>query len=225
MNSLIVNEAVVRAVKAPTPTETWHPFAHSVLLDELEFVKELSGRTIQSHRYELSKDGRKFFGVWTFNYFPHPTRVTQISLGFRNSIDKSISVGLCAGTYVTVCSNMMFSGEWMVFRKHTKNVLEDLKLFVLEAFVSCMNKGGDEVVWQEELEQVSIFDYEWKALTYDAIDDGIIPPTKATPFFEAKERSSLSDWFNVATNILSQRSLLNTEVEYGKLKKLVSEYV
>lgn len=224
MSALTVNESIVRAVQAPTPTETWHPFNHSVLLDELEFARELAGLEISSHRYELSKDGRKFFGVWNFMDTQWSKEVCT-SIGFRNSIDKSISVGLTAGTYVMVCSNMAFSGEWLLFRKHTKNVLEDLKYFAMEAFGVCLKRARREAVLQEEMNLAPLSEKEWKVLTYDCISQGILPPTKAMELFVPGLERNLGVWFNVVTNTLSQRSLLNTETQYSNLRRLVEPYV
>lgn len=225
MSALTVSESTVRAVQAPEATSTWHPFPHALLLDELEFVRELSGLELSNTRYELSKDGRRMFGVWTFMAESYYLKSSHASIGFRNSIDKTMSVGLTAGTYVVVCSNMAFSGEWENFRKHTKNVLEDLKLFALQAFSVCLKKAKQETIWQDNLNCLPLTDEEWKCLTYDALYQYIIPPTKINAFLDPVLERSVGVWFNVATNILSQRSLLNTEHEYTALKKLVSPFV
>ena len=219
-----VNESIVRAVKAPQGTETWNPFPHAVLLDELEFVRNLAELNLSSHRYELNESGSKFFGMWNFEQ-PQWSERTQVSIGFRNSIDKSLSLGLTAGTFVTVCSNMAFSGEWIHFRKHTKNVLEDLHYFILQAFGVCLKRGRREAVIQDEMEIVPLSDKEWKCLTYDALEQKIIPPTKSIELFNPTLERTVGVWFNSVTNILSRRSLLSTEDQYTKLRQLVGAYV
>jgi len=49
-----------------------------------------------------------------------------LGVAFRNSYDKSISVGVALGFNVFICNNLAISGEIRILRKHTKNVWEDL---------------------------------------------------------------------------------------------------
>ena len=44
-----------------------------------------------------------------------------LSVGIRNSIDKTLPLGFCAGNRVFVCDNLSFSADLMVNRKHTVN--------------------------------------------------------------------------------------------------------
>ena len=44
-----------------------------------------------------------------------------LSVGIRNSIDKTLPLGFCAGNRVFVCDNLSFSAELLVNRKHTVN--------------------------------------------------------------------------------------------------------
>ena len=43
-----------------------------------------------------------------------------LAVGVRNSIDKSLPLGFCAGSRVFVCDNLSFRSELMVHRKHTR---------------------------------------------------------------------------------------------------------
>src|SRR5262249_47610898 len=45
----------------------------------------------------------------------------NLSVGVRNSIDKTLPLGFCAGNRVFVCDNLSFSAELLVNRKHTVN--------------------------------------------------------------------------------------------------------
>lgn len=226
MSQLQTTEAKIRSIQAPTATRTWHPFPHALLLDELEMVREIAELDVTSRRYELTSEGRKFFGTWTFGNGEDPS-TPQASIGFRNSIDRSLSVGLCAGTHVSVCSNLAFSGEWMQFRKHTRFVLEDLRLFVLEAFGKALQRGKEEVAWQSKMDTLHISMNDWKILTYDALDLNIIAPSKVTHVIEKGREGDflLGGWFNTITSILSRRSLLHTEQNFIGLRGLVQSYL
>jgi hypothetical protein len=221
--SLITTEAEVRLVKAPAATATWYPFPHSILLDELEKAAEVAAVQPTQTRYELSKDGLKFFGVWIFQN--GNKEVPQVSIGFRNSIDKSMAIGLTAGTYVTVCSNMAFNGQWMQFRKHTKNVLEDLKLFIQQAFARAIKIARRDIQWQQRLDVIDLTPDDWKILTYDALDSGVVAPAKSAPLFDFNGKRSLGNWFNVITNVLSNRSLIYTEQNFAQLRFMVEHFL
>ena len=57
-----------------------------------------------------------------------------LSVGFRNSYDRSMSIGIAIGASVFVCDNLALQGEVAVMKKHTKNVwtaLEDLAITTL----------------------------------------------------------------------------------------------
>lgn len=111
----------------------------------------------------------------------------------------------------------------MQFRKHTKFAEKDLWLFVLEAFGMALQASLKEVEWQHHINTIPCPPEDWKVLTYTAIDHEIIPPSKITPFLEKGRENDLTlgDWFNVATNILSQRNLLYTEENFSMLRNLV----
>ena len=55
-----------------------------------------------------------------------------VSIGFRNSYNKSISAGFCAGSRVIVCSNLMFTGDIVRIRRHTRNILTDIDVIIKE---------------------------------------------------------------------------------------------
>ena len=56
-----------------------------------------------------------------------------LSIGFRNSYDKSLSVGLAVGGQVFVCDNLCLSGEVTVLKKHTLNVITSIESLALSA--------------------------------------------------------------------------------------------
>lgn len=225
MSSLIVTEHDVRRVKAPPATDTWQPFPHAVLLDELEQARAKANQAVSHKRYELSKDGQQFFGAWIFDANSADNSQPQVSIGFRNSINKSLSVGITAGTHIMVCSNMAFSGDWIQFRKHTRNVLVDLHTFVGRAFEVAFSRAANMVGWQQNLDTIDISPNDWKILTYDAIKYGVVAPSKLDQIFSHRGQLTLGIWFNIITNVLSQRSLIHTEDSFANLMFMVREYL
>ena len=65
------------------------------------------------------------FGVFSCTNGSNPQDYA-LAIGLRNSYDRSLSVGLVAGSQVFCCDNLAFSGESGMARKHTVHVFRDL---------------------------------------------------------------------------------------------------
>ena len=117
----------------PTPEAEGicRPVSH---IEAVETVREqvgASGWGIVEERYGLvGEKGEKLFGVMTIESQDHPD--WRHCIGIRNSHDKSIRLGVCAGLSVIVCSNLCFGGNKTVQRKHTTRI--DVKDVVRQAF-------------------------------------------------------------------------------------------
>lgn len=90
----------VIAVPTPERTKTWGVIGHGDLIDTLKYATDEAGLEIRREEYSLSKDGGRVFGVFTL---VGQDKEKASMLGFRNSIDKTLAVGLTAGTRVFVC--------------------------------------------------------------------------------------------------------------------------
>lgn len=95
----------------PTPesTETHTIVPHHKVIEAL--VESLSFRHLEvvNEEYAVNKDAMRMFGVLELNVQESDIR---ISLGVRNSHDKSFSLGLTVGYRVFVCSNLAFHGDF-----------------------------------------------------------------------------------------------------------------
>ena len=70
--------------------------------------------------YAVTGDGMRLFGFLEVSIEHDGVR---LALVFRNSHDKSFSLGLLAGYRIFCCDNLAFHGEFIgIARKHTKNV-------------------------------------------------------------------------------------------------------
>lgn len=106
-------------IPTPPATDTFKPISHATLINEVE--KSLSYRhiSIESMDIAVSNDGMKLFSLLVLNADHEGVR---FAIGLRNANDRSMRVGLVAGYQVTVCSNMMFRGEFHpMLAKHSKN--------------------------------------------------------------------------------------------------------
>lgn len=112
----------VKAVVTPAPEGRWHPTSHAVVLDSVRETLTGAGYAVRAEKYALAKAGARFFGVLDLTTPLAPG--TCLSVGVRNSVDKSFPIGFAAGSRVFVCDNLAFSAELMIKRKHTVNGLK-----------------------------------------------------------------------------------------------------
>jgi hypothetical protein len=105
-------------VEVPPPTATWFPLSHASVLDRVEHTLLDSGFHPSKVSLALSADNARCFGIIDL---ATPIRQgVSLTVGFRNSIDRSLPIAMCAGNRVFVCDNLAFRSEIVVARKHTK---------------------------------------------------------------------------------------------------------
>jgi hypothetical protein len=140
MNELVLHRGAVKAtrgeldlIQVPAPTESYQPVSHFDLASKLITIGQdiLTDYTLVGENYGLARQGQQLFAVLKFQKGDNGM---ALSVGFRNSYDRSMSVGLCCGATVFVCDNLSLHGQIAVMKKHTKNVwtaLEDLAITTL----------------------------------------------------------------------------------------------
>tara|TARA_R100000655_G_scaffold38687_3_gene73738 strand:+ start:1058 stop:1810 length:753 start_codon:yes stop_codon:yes gene_type:complete len=118
-------------------TKTHHPVDNSRLVDLTHQALELNKFTIVDEAYAAKPDGSQFFGLLgleckrdeAFNY----------TLGIRNCSDKKFRLNYVHGTDCMICDNLEISGEFIVARKHTSKINDELLGLVFNA----VSKLGD----------------------------------------------------------------------------------
>lgn len=106
-------------VAPPLPEGRWYPIAHARVVHFARNMLKDSGFSIKRERFGLSQDNHRFFGVVDLD-----TPIIEgvsMTVGLRNSTDKTFPLGFCAGTRVFVCDNLAFKAELIVKKKHTLN--------------------------------------------------------------------------------------------------------
>jgi hypothetical protein len=117
----------LRTIPLPKETRTYKPVSHYDLAVNLGEVSGglLRGYQLDKAQYGLAREGNQMFGIHT--YRNGISSSMGLSIGFRNSYDKSMSVGIAIGASVFVCDNLALTGEIAIMRKHTANVWNDLE--------------------------------------------------------------------------------------------------
>ncbi len=128
--SATMNEII--AIPLPQKTRTYQPVPHEQLSTMLlQMVASIfPDFEYEKSHFGLAADGNKMFGIHTFR---SEDSALGLSIGFRNSYDRSMSVGISVGAAVFVCDNMVISGDITVLRKHTSHVIRDMESMALQA--------------------------------------------------------------------------------------------
>lgn len=108
-------------IPLPEESDTYKPVSHYHLANKLLTISQvvLKDYLIVGEHYGLARSGNQMFSYFKFQ---KEAGDMALSLAFRNSYDRSMSIGLAVGASVFVCDNLALQGEIVVMKKHTKNV-------------------------------------------------------------------------------------------------------
>jgi hypothetical protein len=166
-----VTREELASLSTPSATDTHKPVPHIELVKKLEEALAFRHINITQEEYCIAKDGSRLFGFLNVNA---EYEGLTFGIGLRNAHDKSMRLGLVAGYRVTVCSNMMFSGDFKpMLAKHSKH-------FDLEETLSI---GVDRIQrgWEPMKERVNFMRGKVlpittaQALIYRAFTEGKFP--------------------------------------------------
>lgn len=129
----------LESIPVPESTKTFVPVPHHELAILLRDLAEqlLPGFTYLRSQYGLAQDGQQMFG---FHTFKNSDNELGLSIGFRNSLNKTLSAGVVVGSNILVCSNLMLVGDITILRKHTPNVRQDLERLAIAAVYDSYSK-------------------------------------------------------------------------------------
>jgi len=115
-----LSRAELAIVPTPPSTPTHQIISHAEIVNSLEEALGFRHISVTSEEFAVSKNGLNFFGVMTLDQGIHGA---QFALGIRNSHSKAFRLSVVVGMRITVCSNLMFSGDFnIVLQKHSKNM-------------------------------------------------------------------------------------------------------
>lgn len=155
-----VNSKELAAVPTPQATATWFPIPHAQVLDTALSTLTQAGFHVNRSRFALSRDDARFFA--TLDLQTALATGVNLAVGIRNSIDRSLPIGFCAGHRTFVCDNLAFSSEIAVARKHTR--------FGAERFNEAICKAVQTLDAYRETEGARIKQFQHAELGDDAAD-------------------------------------------------------
>ena len=116
-----VTREVLESVPIPNATGTFQPISHSLIADMILEIGEnsLIGCSFKEEQFLISRFGQQVIGFLIFDF---GNNSEKLCIAYRNSYDKSISLGICAGVYNYDWDSFAFKGK-VIFMKHTYNLL------------------------------------------------------------------------------------------------------
>jgi len=199
----------IQAIPVPQATRTYQPVAHEHLSTMLlQMANHLLPNFSQaSTQFGLAADGNKMFGVHTLR---SENTSMGLSIGFRNSYDRSMSLGIAVGASVLVCDNLALSGDITILRKHTLNVIRDMESLALAAIYKSQRTYNQILMDAESMRLQEINDdnaYRMLGLVYGR---GIMTPRQIpiahreweSPQYEDFEPRTVWSLYNAITEAL-----------------------
>jgi hypothetical protein len=199
----------LREIPVPEETPTYKPVSHYDLAKNLA---EVSGTLLRDYeldrsQYGLARDGAQLFGVHTYR---NGSDSMGLSIGFRNSYDKSMSVGIAIGASVFVCDNLALTGEIAIARKHTSNVWQDLEELTITTIYRSQNNFTRILEDAQVMQGQFLSDNDAYRLIGLMYGNGIITPRQIpvvkkewlAPQHDAFEHRNTWSFYNAVTEAL-----------------------
>jgi hypothetical protein len=226
----------VLSVPTPPRTKTWGVIGHGDLVESLSNAVMDTKFDIISQEYSLSRDGGKMFGVWTLQKEgEEPSIDAHKMIGFRNSINKTLAVGVTAGRRVTVCDNLLFSGDFVTYQKHVGRLNQNyLQEEAYRAVESMEQKLVDFGKWHDELKFGRLTQADAETLMCKAVRKNVLPEGQMGKFwrlfFDKKNEDkpeviyddTLYGFHGAVTQIWSRNSLIGTGPRHRGLVHLMN---
>lgn len=117
------NRTKVVLASAPEETTTYKVVTHeSIINSVLEFCDKKNVK-IFSESYLTNKAANQVVGKYTLSLGPDDV---HCQIAFKNSYDKTMSLGFAAGAEVFICSNGVVRGEVSYKKKHVGTIVQEL---------------------------------------------------------------------------------------------------
>ena len=222
-----VTEAEVAQVPVVPFTKTFHPVHHKDVIEAIRNSIDLSGLDVVRSEYALAREGMQMFAVWDLN-----TGNDDLcwSLGIRNSMNKSLALGITAGTRVFICDNLAFDGEFVEFRRHTSGLDQDeLEFLAYRSVKKMIGRLTKFQAWHEGLKNYELAETDAKVLLVEIMTNSVFPASKFTRFnelyFGGVYDHTLWGFHEAATDTLKDSSLLALPKKNKTLNNILNQHI
>ena len=168
----------VVGVATPPATESHFPIPHHELVSIARDVLQDRGWPIVSEAHALARGGSNYFGLFEVDRPEFDGGMTRTVVGLRNSHIFQYAAAIALGGRVVVCDNLLFTGEVVLGRRHTRNILRDIYPLVSLAVAKL---DQSKVIERERFVAYQAMDVSRKCsdhILMSALRSGVIPPSK-----------------------------------------------
>jgi hypothetical protein len=170
-----VTAAELLNVATPAETDTFKPLPHHLLVEYTREALVDAGFEIVEEDHVVAKEGLRYFGGFALSHTSLSGDRRQIVCGVRNANDKSFPAAICIGNRMMVCENLCFSSEEKLTRRHTKNIMRDLRGVITAAISRLMKAWNDMEQRISAYENVILTEEQASHLALRLIDSAAIP--------------------------------------------------
>jgi hypothetical protein len=188
-----VTRQQVEAVPVPAHTQSWKPVSYADAIGYLyQQTERILGLEVESEQYGLNKNGDQMFALLTLKT---DREDNGLSIGLRQSYNKSLSLGVAVGAQVFVCDNLCFSGDaFKVLRRNTVNVWSDFRALLTTQISNALGHYADVNAEVDHMRGIPCPERRGFAILGVAIGEGVLTPTQATVAYEDWKRPRHEDF-------------------------------
>lgn len=178
-----VTRAQVEAVPVPEATRSWHPVAYADAIGYLhEQTDRQLGLPIVKEQFGLNKAGDQMFGLLTLGT---DRKDNGLSIGIRQSYNKSLALGVAVGAQVFVCDNLCFSGSaFKVVRKNTTHVQRDFEMLLRQQIGEALGHYENVNHDNDRMKMIDVPERRGYATLGVALGERLLTPTQATVAYQ-----------------------------------------
>lgn len=173
-----VNREELKNISTPPAEGRFQPVPHYTIATLVAEGLIEAGFTIECEEHVTARDGLRYFGGFAITKADLAGEKRRLVCGVRNANDKTFAAAICIGSQMMVCSNLQFSSERMLARRHTKHIMRDLPAVISETIATLIAEWNDM--------EARIASYESKLITREEAADMIYRITKSGHFMKAK---------------------------------------
>ena len=223
----------LKQVPIPEATRTHQPVEHHQLFHRLAETLEVLNYSTENAEHLISHDGQRYVGKLNIQNEKFSTDDYKYKIAVFNSHDKTLPVALIEGTDTFVCSNGLYTGEFIVSNKHTRNVWDTIYT-ELRNFAFGLEERKNEMF--HSIEKLRDYDFSSNTEVHDflirAMKNNIINPTDIKPILkhweepehqEFKDRNGYS-LLNAHTSHWRNSNQFTLPRKTIKIKEFINEF-
>jgi len=223
-----VDREALDLIPLPEATDSYVPVSHYDLTGRVKVFCEaiLKDYALIGESYAIARNGNQMFALLKFRT---EDEETGLSVAFRNSYDRSMSIGLAVGATVFICDNLALQGDLVVMKKHTKNVWNDLEGKIITTLYKSIERYSQILVDRDTLKSRRISDDQGFQFLGLAYGHGILSPRQmpvakekwTNPDYEEFQDRNYWSLYNACTEALKSSPPMAVMENHVKLHNAI----